>query len=53
MLRRQELLGSGQGSLAARLLAAVNDAASTLLHGKNSGELISEVVRGGSDGGPF
>jgi hypothetical protein len=52
LLRRRELLGSGEGSLAARLLAAVTDGASTLLHGKNSGELISEAMRGGSDGGP-
>ena len=50
-MRQRELLGSGKGSLAARLLAAITDAAATLLHGKNSGELISEAVRGGSDGG--
>ena len=50
LLRRRELLGSGKGSLAARLLAAITDAAATLLHGKNSGDLISEAMRGGSDG---
>lgn len=49
-MRRRELLGSGKGSLAARLLSAVSEAAATLLHGKNSGELVTEVVRGGSDG---
>lgn len=52
LVRRRELLGSGKGSLAARLLAAVTDAAAALLHGKNSGDLISEAVRGGSDGAP-
>ena len=52
LVRRQELLGSGKGSLAARLLAAVTNAAATLLHGKNSGDLISEAMRGGSDGAP-
>jgi hypothetical protein len=50
LVRRRELLGSGKGSLAARLLAAVTDAAAALLHGKNSGDLISEALRGGSDG---
>lgn len=52
VVRRRELLGSGKGSLAARLLSAVADGAVALLHGKNSGELITEAVRGGSDGGP-
>lgn len=50
VVRRRELLGSGKGSLAAGLLSAASDAAAALLHGKNSGELVTELVRGGSDG---
>ncbi len=51
VVRRRELLGSGEGSLAAAMLAAASSAARPLLHGKNSVELLAEAVRGGSDGG--
>lgn len=48
-LRQKELLGSGKGSLARSLLEAARSASEKLLQGKNSADLLMELVRGGSD----
>jgi hypothetical protein len=49
-LRQKELLGSGKSSLVRTMLEAVCPAAAKLLGGKNSADLLTEIVRGGSNG---
>lgn len=48
-LRQKELLGSGKSSLVRTMLEAVCPAAAKLLGGKNSADLLTEIVRGGSN----
>ena len=49
-LRQKELLGSGKASLARGLITAASAAAAELLCGKNSGDLLIEILRGGANG---
>mmetsp|Transcript_9410 Transcript_9410/g.23839 ORF Transcript_9410/g.23839 Transcript_9410/m.23839 type:complete len:652 (-) Transcript_9410:138-2093(-) len=50
VLRRRELLGSGEGSLAAQLVGAVEGDLAGLLSSFTATDCVLEVARGGEDG---